>query len=356
MGSALLESISGANVLYSALIDACYDPASRAGYSGVWGGSSTVSAPRLGAAITSTSSAVGQLTVCIPLITSILGQNLDKYLSLDNADDFKLEITFESEGTGMVGASSSAPTLLSGYSTAWQVVNPEYVATIVEIDQVGQQIIHSISPPNEERIIHGTSYRGYVSTVPASSSGMYSTLIPARFCSLNSIITCPRATANVSAIDKYSISARQNLFNNVVYRIGGSNAPSRPIVNYSTTSGGFSEQLAETLKAFGPFSSPVASSCLTKTVFNTAIEAAAQNGGVRAGTGADSDAFLMAIDLNSFSNKSDILLSGLNTLSTNVFLDAEITSVATFNSQVLNFYAQHDILFVVRDGLYTCRF
>jgi hypothetical protein len=217
--------------------------------------------------------------------------------------------------------------------------------------------VQSVSPPSQERIIHGTSYRNYISSVPASSSGGYSTLIPSRFCSLNSIITCPRATANVSARDKYSISARHNLFNTILYRVGGANVPSRPIVNVNSSNvGGYAEQLAETLKAFGPFTTPMAGSCLTRASFNRAIEASAQNGGVTASDGTDGDAYLMAVDLNSFSGKSDILLSGLNSLSTNIFLDADITSVATFNSQILSFHAQHDILFIVKDGLYTVRF
>jgi hypothetical protein len=363
MGSALLESISGANILMSAITDAVFDPAAKVGMSGVWGGSSTLTAPRQGTSIVSTASLVGQVTCCIPLPTAILGQGLDKYLSLDNADDFRLELSFEIESAGLKGASATAPTLLSGYSTSWQVVNPEYVATIVELDQSGQQLVNSISPPSQERIIHGTSYRNYISSVPASSSGAYSTLIPARFCSLNSIITTVRSTAHVSAIDKYSTSTRHNIFDNVVYRIGGSNVPSRPIVNVNSSNvGGYAEQLAETLKAFGPFTTPMAGSCLTKASFNKALEASAQNGGVTAADGSDADSFLMSIDLNSFSGKSDILLSGLNSLSTNIFLDASITAVSgsynsgVFDSHILSFHAQHDILFIVKDGLYTCRF
>ena len=367
MGSALLESISGANILYSAVMDAVFDPAGRVGMSGVWGGSHTLTAPRQGAAIVSTASAVGQLTVCIPLISSILGQGLDKYLSLDNADDFRLEVTFENEVSGMVHAASAAPTLLSGFSTAWQVTNLEYVATLVEIDSAGQQLVNSVSPPSQERIIHGTSYRNYISSVPASSSGQYSCLIAARFCSLNNIITCPRATKYVSARDKYSTSARHNLFDTVVYRVGGANIPARPIVNVNSSNvGGYAEQLAETLKAFGPFTTPMAGSCLTKASFNRALEAQAQNGGVTASNGTDADAYLMAQDFNSFSGKSDILLAGLNSLSTNIFGDFQITPVSgtydggagtgIFDSQILSFHAQHDILFIVKDGLYTCRF
>jgi hypothetical protein len=56
-----------------------------------------------------------------------------------------------------------------------------------------------------------------------------------------------------------------------------------------------------------------------------------------------------------FSGKSDVLLSGANTLSSNIFFECEVSGDGN-DAMVLNFFANYDVLFVITDGIVSARF
>jgi hypothetical protein len=70
----------------------------------------------------------------------------------------------------------------------------------------------------------------------------------------------------------------------------------------------------------------------------------------------------MAIELESFAGRSDAIISGMNTLCTNCFFEGNITSnygatnVATTVNYVLDFYANFDVIFMIKDGLLTAKY
>jgi hypothetical protein len=70
----------------------------------------------------------------------------------------------------------------------------------------------------------------------------------------------------------------------------------------------------------------------------------------------------MAIELESFAGRTDAIISGMNTLSTNCFFEGTITSnigatnVSTSANYTLDFYANFDIIFQLRDGLLTAKY
>ena len=93
-----------------------------------------------------------------------------------------------------------------------------------------------------------------------------------------------------------------------------------------------------------------------------------------AGATSYKNAFALALETESFSGKSNVLLSGLNTLNSNIFFEANIgyasaTVLAgnggtnTFGavtgptaSFTLDFYANFDVIYAIQDGIITARF
>lgn len=357
-GSNLLESISQANVLYSLMFDAVLDPAQRIGLGALYGGGSTITTPRIGATITSTSTVAGYLTVCIPLISSIAGMGLDKYLPLGLADDIRVEITWADEASGLVASASTADTYQSGFSTAWVIQSPEIVCNIIELDAQGMALVNSVAPPSGETVLHGQSYRAYNASMASNSSGgSFSTLVPARFASLNSILLAPRLASVTVAKEQNSISNRLNPnFSQYFFRVGGALIPQKPVILINgNTVGGYSEALFEFIKCFHTINTPMAGSCLRADYYFTAKTASTSNGPVTVAGTDSTAAFAIGQEFTTFSGRTDVLLCGMNTLSSNIFFEAEVTSSGN-DSMTLNFFANYDILFVIQDGILSSRF
>lgn len=356
-GSNLLESISQANVLYSLMFDAVLDPAQRVGLSALYGSSSDISTPRLGAVLTSTSTVAAQLTVTIPLISAICGMGLDKYLPLGVADDYRVEITWADEASGLVQSAATGDTFLSGFSTAWVIISPELLLNIIELDAQGMALVNSVAPQSGETILHGNSWRAYNSSMPAASGGSYSTLVAARYASLNSILLAPRLSATTIARNGNSISSRINPnISSYFWRLGGALVPQRPVVLINTsTTGGYSEALFEFIKCFHTINTPMASSVLRADYYNVAKTANARNGPVTAGDATATSAFCIGQEFQTFSGKNDVLLSGANTLSSNIFFECEVSGDGN-DAMTLNFFANYDVLFVITDGIVSSRF
>lgn len=354
-GSNLLESISNANVLYNAVWDTVLDPAERVGLASLYGGSSTLTSSRAGATITSTATVPGQLTVCIPLLSATCGLTLDKYLPLGLADDIRVEVTWETDAAGLVKATDLSNTYISGYSTNWVIQSPELLCNIIELDQQGMAIVNSISPASGETILHGTSWRSYNSSMPANT-GSYSTLVPARFASLNSILLAPRVSSTAILSSGYSIGNRvcPNM-STYQFRVGGAMVPQKPVsLKNASTTGGYAEALFELLKCFHVVNTTMSSSSHTIASYFNAKTADAQNGPVIASTTDSVPSFLIGQEFSTFSGRSDVLLSGCNTLSSNIFFETEINT--TPDAMTLNFFANYDILLIIRDGLISSRF
>ena len=353
-GSNLCESISNYNVLASLIYDANLDPAQKVALSGLYGGGNSVTVPRNGATITSTSSAVGQLTVTIPLLSSICGVGLDKYLDLNLSDDIRIEVTWADEISGMVSAASTADTFITGYSTSWYIQSPQMLCTIIELDAQGMALVNSVAPPSGEKILHGTSYRSYNANMPSNSSGGgFSTLVPARFASLQAVLLAPRISSVVIAKEQNSISNRINPnVSDYSWRLGGAQIPNRNVVLInSSTTGSYSEALYEFSKCF-PNST---GNCLRSDYYNVAKSSNAQTGVTAPADGASTSAFAIGQEFCMFSGKSDVLLCGVNTLSSNLFWEANISSSGN-DAMTLNFFAVYDCLFVIQDGIISSRF
>jgi hypothetical protein len=170
--------------------------------------------------------------------------------------------------------------------------------------------------------------------------------------SLQAVFLGPRLSSTVIAKEQASISNRFSPnIQDYAWRLGGQQIPSRNVVLInSTTTGAYSEALYEFMKCF-PNSS---GTTLRSDYYNVAKTANAQTGVTAAAT--DSTAgFTIGQEFSLYSNKRDVILTGVNTLSSNLFWECTVSSSGN-DAMTLNFFAQYDALFVIQDGLISTRF
>jgi hypothetical protein len=356
-GSNLLESTQAYNVLMNAIIDLNMNEATRTAASGMYGTSdifSNIYAPRQGATVNKGCF----LTVCIPVISGVFGMLAEKYLPLHGlADDIRIEISFESNDLAVC--------YNSAYAVAWKIVNVELEATIVELQQDGMSMINSVTPFDQPIYLHASTYRHFVSTLQASA-GQQTFLVPARFASLKSLWVCPRRNTEVANLLAYSLSSRVNpMIQTYWWRIGSLLVPQKPVtlVNSNTT-GGYAEGYAETMRALHSLNNASYGSSLGIATYQIAdaADATVGDGGTNSGvqavfTGANSykNGFMIAQELETFCQRGDVLLSGMNTLGSQVFFECNI-GTAPGSIYTLDFYAYSDCIYVLEGGLLSVRF
>jgi len=351
-GSNLLESVQQANVLYSFLYDFETNASQRAGLSCLSGLHPTQ--PRQGLDI----AASAGVTVALPLLSGVIGMGLDKYLPVCAlADDIRVEITWEAQTQGMVYAAAG---------TAWSITGVELELTYIELQDESLAIVNSESPLNGTLFLHGNSWRHYVSTLPTGTSGVYSTLVPARQASLKSLVVCPRRATEIALATAYSLSSRINPnFANYWFRIGANLIPQKyvQLINSNGTIRSFAEAYMEIQKMFHSMNHPEFSGCFPFSGFNIADNASADTsvggGGVKVpNTGSTSygNCFAIGQNLETYSQKDDVIINGLNTLSSQIFFEANINT-ATTASYTLDFYANFDQILVKDEtGILSVRF
>ena len=374
----LLESVQSYNQVYSYLMDFQTTPSHKLGLANMYGMSVTPDTPstsRAGQPIRG-----GQTsTFCMPLLNSLLGIGADKAFPAGFLNsDVRLEITWESQLAAV--AYAAAPT-----GAAWQIIFCELELCYIELEDTAQHMVDSITP-NGNVYLHGNSWRHYVSNLPASSTGVYSTLVPARMASIKSLVLLPRRSTEVVGTTSYSLSSRINpTITSWWYRVGAVLCPARPIqLSNNQNTYNYSESFMEIQKAFHSVTSPEYTGSCPYSQYSVCDSVAADlgvggitTGGVLApSTGATSyaNAFALALELETFSGKSNLLLSGLNTLNSNIFFECNLgyatasalggNNVAnTLNGIVgptaaftLDFFANFDVIYVIQDGQLTSRF
>ena len=359
-GSNLLESIQQANVLYSFLYDFETNASQRVGLSNISGTNGQVAYPRQGLGIPVASSATvpSGVTVAIPVLSGVIGMCLDKYLPVCAlADDIRIEITWETQNQGMVYNTAGS---------AWSISGVELELTYIELQDESLAIVNSESPLNGTIFLHGNSWRHYVSTLPTGTSGVYSTLVPSRQASLKSLVCCPRRATEIASATSYSISSRINPnISSYSWRIGSSIIPAKNIqlINSNKTIMSFCEAYMEIQKMFHSMNHPEFAGCFPFAHYNVADNATADTtvggGGILVPNGGSTsylNAFAIGQNLETYSQKDDVIINGMNTLSSQVFFEANINT-ATVASYTLDFYANFDQILVKDEtGILSVRF
>jgi hypothetical protein len=354
-GSNLLETVQQYNVLYNYFLDFQYNLAEKAGLANCYAtvNSNTLGYGRNGVQMLSQAGGNVNYTVCMPILSSVFGLTADKNLPIGLfSDDIRIELSWEQATQGMVFGSAT--------STNWTIIQAELVTTIIELSDEGENMVRSTTPPENPIYLHGVSFRHFTSNIASGTSGVYSTLVPSRFASLKTLILCPRRANEINGASSYSISSRINP--NISWywwRIGGSIVPQKYVVlENANTTGGYGEAFIEIMRSFHSLDSSVNASSLPQTYFNVTDKASdltQLTSTINTGLNSYQNGFSIAQELESFSQRSDLLISGMNTLSSQCFFECQINTAPTGN-YTLDFYAQYDVIYVLENGLLSARF
>jgi len=376
----LLDSVQQYNVLMSYLKDAQLNIAESVGLSNIYGtnpaDAPTASNQRQGITIYPGQ----QLTFCMPLLGSIF-LGADKMIPIGQLyDDIRIELSLEAQNIA-VAYQNTTPTATPTVTAAWSITDVQLELQIIELSDEGQSMVESVTPFSAPVYLHCNSWRHYSSTLPSGTSGIYSTLVPARFASLKQLVCLPRRGLEINDRTAYSTSCRINpCFNSYWWRVGAYLVPQRFVTLQNTTNtGGMAEAFIEMQKSFHGTNRPEMCSGLNYITYNAVDLATADTtvGGVAStglatisssstgstGSGLTTSykyAFAIAQELESFAQKDGLLLSGMNTLTSQIFFEANCgwgtTPQTNQAAYTLSFYSNFDMILCLENGILSARF
>jgi len=376
----MCETTQSYNQVYSYLMDFQTNPAQKYGLANMYGFSTNkdLSTCRDGQLIGG-----GQRSsFCMPILSSLVGLGADKALPVGALhSDLRLEFSLEAALTAV--CFTAAPTA----STPWIIGFAELELTYIELSDEAQHLVDEVTPTSREIYLHGNSWRHYTSILPSSTTGVFSTLVPARFASIRSMVCLPRRSTEISSTTSYSLTSRINP-NIATYwwRAGSVLIPSRYVTLWNqTTTGGFSEGFASLQQAFHSLTNPEYAGSIPYSQYN--VHDASQDfsiGGVGSSTGgvvalntgnsSYLNGFAIGTEMEVFAQKSDVLLSGFNSLNSNIFFECQIgvapctalggnglantygTLVGPTQNYTLDFFSNFDVIYVLSNGTLTARF
>jgi hypothetical protein len=360
-----IDSIQQYNALMNYILDAQLNLSEKTGLSNIYGTNSdgTVANNRAGLR------AHGQqrITICIPLLGAF-GLGAEKLIPIGQLyDDIRLEISTASVVEGMVWSVATVT------ANPYQIIDFQLELQIIELSDEGQSMVESVTPFYNPVYMHCNSWRHYSSTLNAAFSGTYSALVPARFASLKSLVVLPRRNTEIVSQLAYSTGSRINpCIASYWFRVGAYMVPQRPITLFSTSNtGGNGEAFCELQKCFHGMNRPEMCTGLPYHHYNVVDIAAidAGIGGFVGGAGqpvlpglagSHANGFAIGQDFETFANKTDLLLSGMNTLTSQIFFEANVgwgaaglTPTVAFT---LDYYANFDQILVLENGIMSARF
>ena len=361
-----IDSIIQYNALFSYIVDAQLNQSEKFGLSNIYGtsASTNLNNSRAGLQVFN-----GQrVTLCLPLLGAF-GLGAEKLIPIGQLyDDIRLEISTSTFQEAVVWA--NAPTnLINPYS----IIDFQLELQIVELSDEGQNMVESITPFTRPVYLHANSWKHYSGSINSGFSGVFSGLVPARFASLKSLVVLPRRGTEVTSALAYSTSSRINpCISSYWFRVGSYLVPQRAVQLYSTANtGGNGEGFCELQKCFHGMNRPEMCTGIPYYQYNVVdlTTADATIGGMVAtgqtvitNTGANScqNAFAIGQDFEAFANKTDLLLSGLNTLTSQIFFEANIgwgiASQAPTVAFTLDYYANYDLILVLDNGILSAKF
>jgi len=393
--SNLLETINEYGQLANFLIDTSLTQSDKAGLSALIGSndqtiySSVLAAyaqygvvtplrvpgDRSGQSFASVTTAAGigtaiPYTFSLPMLSGIIGVNASKMLPVGKlASPLRVELYLSANDDAIYYGTAGA-------GAAWQIVNVEFCACFVEIQD---DSFDSISP-DEPQYISTTTYRQASTYLPAATTGEFTTLLPFRAASITALYARFRnfgsAVQGVNATAAYRKSSSINpCLSYIYFRIGSSLYPNKPIyLTNGSLVGSGGEGYAELLKSFHALSSSIGNSCIPYSSYN--VSAAPVQGFVQnyvptpkygaanvTGTAIDThgNAFAIGLECQSFSNRNDTILSGISTLNSQIYFTAGITTGQTAGggnnyNYTIDFFTQMDMVLILQNGVLTARF
>lgn len=304
-------------------------------------------------------------TFCLPVLSGVVGVNASKMLPVGQiVNPIRCEFYLANTNDAIYAGTAAA-------GATWQLVNVEFVVCYVELTD---DSLDMSMGPDEANYISTTTYRQSSATIPTASAGEFTNMLPFRCSSLTAIYARFRNQAsavqgvNATAAYRKSSSINPNL-SQYYFRIGSSMYPNKPVYLMSSTTGTGGEGYAELLKSFHALSSSIGNSAITFQNYNVAATAttgfaiasapAARAGAIVPDT--FNNAFAIGLELQSFSNRSDTILSGVSTLNSQVFFTGTIFNGLTAGGVpaldiIADFFAQMDMILVLQNGILTAKY
>lgn len=387
--SNLLETVNEYGQLANFLIDTSLTQSDKAGLSPLFGTnfSQTILSPGASATTAATAFVTNQIpgdrsgqscaaktdintaipyTFSLPLLSGVVGVNASKMLPVGKmAAPLRVELYLAAKDDAIYYGANGA-------GANWQITNVEFCACYVEIQDDDLDV--SLAP-GEPQYISTTTYRHASTSMPNTTAGEFTTLLPFRAASITALYARFRNQvsavqgANNSAAYRKSSSVSPNL-SYYYFRVGSSIYPNKPVylVNGSIVGSG-GEGYAELLKSFHALSSTRGNAALTYSNYNVSVEAQqgfaqAYGPGNKAASGTidtHANAFAIGLECQSFSNRNDTILSGISTLNSQIYFTGGIISGKSAGgagnvSFTLDFFSQMDMVLVLQDGILSAKF
>jgi hypothetical protein len=180
----------------------------------------------------------------------------------------------------------------------------------------------------------------------------------------------PTTVQGANATAGYRSSSVNPNLSQYYFKIGQSVIPNKPVylINGSgtgTLTGTYSEAYAELQKAFHTLGTAHGASSMAYNQYNVAVTA---NGNIPAGYAINTlrsqgvldtsnNNFMIGQELESFAHKSNVILSGISTLNTNLFFTGTINSGATTGASNItaDVIGMHDLILIIENGLISSR-
>jgi hypothetical protein len=300
----------------------------------------------------------------LPILSGVIGTLADKMLPLGKlSSDIRLEFTLETLLNSVVyGTAGATP-----WTTPSSIISAEIEAQIVELSDESQSMVNSTIPPESPIFLHGSSFRSYIGNI--SAAGQFSILVSARFASLKTLIVLPRRSTEISGTynqNSFTLSSRINPnISSYWFRIGSSIIPQKPIDLYNiSTCGGYAQAFAEVMKSWHAINHCEYGTTIGFPEYNVADAAIGLDqvivglGGTNAAGALSTyqNSFAIAQELESFAQRGDVLISGLNTNSSTVFFEGNIPTAPSV-AYTLNIYASYDHILVIEpNGLISVKY
>ena len=286
-------------------------------------------------------------TACLPLFGALF--SCDKLVPIGLlGDDLEVQFLLESTALALYNAGAAAP-------ADYTISAFELHLCIVEISDAAMAEVSSTF--GQQVYLHSNTYRTAPLSLDANASGAVTTLVPARYSSLKALHFVP-SPSSYQVYNAYSQggSVSPNIAS-AQLRIGSVTTPTRPMSLISAgLIGGFSEAYQSIQRAFHSVNSTDCEGVYTYAGFNVAQAAIAASNvtAIPAVAASSVPSFALAFETESVAHKSSVLVAGMNTLSTNVFLDLTISAAPTI---AYTLYSIHhiDTILVIENGVMTAR-
>lgn len=195
--------------------------------------------------------------------------------------------------------------------------------------------------------------RNFQTTVTrAGVAGNLSFLIPARYSSLKQLLVTHRNSAGqTSVLLRGSTCLAQPGLTSYQFRVGSVLMPQAPVKSSGDTSvaGWSSEILMEFLRSFHRVGGVDQPASVTLGSW-TRTGASGTVGGDQFGS------FCIGLELESFANKNDVIMSGISTLGQNVFFECAYNTGGGSYTALVDAFAAYDVLYTLQDGVLTAQF